>query len=135
MAEQSNPEELVARALESLSSDERQQATAWLLRRTAGPGGARRSGWLSRQQVGDPLYSMMTGGQGLMELYSRGLLGSGVPVGQGNQVVPVRLPADLHARLREWSTEHGFSMATVVRGLVSRFLDGQVDAPEPAPEP
>lgn len=138
MAEQSQPEELVARALESLTSDERQQATAWLLRRGAGTGAPRRGGWLSRQNLADPLYSMMTSGsQGVMELYSRGLLAGGVTEGQGNQVVPVRLPADLHARLRQWSAEHGFSMATVVRGLVSRFLDGQEDMPDVSavPEP
>ena len=41
------------------------------------------------------------------------------------QVVPVRFSAEQHARLRAWCTEHGFSMATVIRGLVDRFLDGQ----------
>jgi plasmid stability protein len=125
MAEErrSTPEELVARALESLSSEERQQATAWLLRR---PATGARTGWLSRQTVPDAIHAMSTG-QSFAELYGRGLLGPGsLPgQGQGNQVVPVRLPADLHARLREWSAEHGFSMATVVRGLVSRFLEGQ----------
>jgi hypothetical protein len=40
-------------------------------------------------------------------------------------MLPVRLPPELHARLREWCAEHGFSMAGVVRGLVERFLDGQ----------
>jgi ParG len=41
------------------------------------------------------------------------------------QMVPVRFSAEQHARLRAWCTEHGFSMATVIRGLVDRFLDGQ----------
>ena len=49
-----------------------------------------------------------------------------------HQVVPVRLPAELHGRLRDWCTEHGFSMATVVRGLVARFLDGQAPGAGPA---
>jgi hypothetical protein len=39
------------------------------------------------------------------------------------QVVPVRLPAEDHARLRAWSQRHGFTMATVIRGLLARFLD------------
>jgi hypothetical protein len=39
------------------------------------------------------------------------------------QVVPIRLPADQHAALRDWCAEHNFSMATVVRGLVERFLE------------
>ena len=43
----------------------------------------------------------------------------------GQQVVPVRFPAEQHAQLREWCAEHGFSMATVIRGLVARFLESQ----------
>ena len=37
----------------------------------------------------------------------------------------VRLPADLHDRLRRWSTANGFSMAAVARGLIERFLNEQ----------
>jgi hypothetical protein len=44
---------------------------------------------------------------------------------QVEQPLLVRLPADLHARFRRWATSHGFSMASVVRGLVERFLDDQ----------
>lgn len=44
---------------------------------------------------------------------------------QVEQPLLVRLPADLHARFRRWATSHGFSMASVVRGLVERFLDEQ----------
>jgi Arc/MetJ-type ribon-helix-helix transcriptional regulator len=40
-------------------------------------------------------------------------------------MLPVRLPPDLHERLRRWSNQSGFSMASVVRGLVERFLDEQ----------
>jgi predicted DNA-binding protein len=40
-------------------------------------------------------------------------------------MLPVRLPPELHERLRAWSGTHGFSMASVVRGLVERFLDEQ----------
>jgi hypothetical protein len=46
---------------------------------------------------------------------------------------PVRLPPELHERLRRWSTEAGFSMASVVRGLVERFLDEQAGRPQPRP--
>jgi aromatic ring-cleaving dioxygenase len=42
------------------------------------------------------------------------------------QMVPVRFSTDQHAQLREWCAEHGFSMATVIRGLVARFLEGQL---------
>ena len=44
-------------------------------------------------------------------------------------MLPVRLPPELHERLRDWSGEHGFSMAAVVRGLVERFLDEQGGKP------
>jgi hypothetical protein len=47
------------------------------------------------------------------------------PGSAAQQMVPVRFSAEQHARLRAWCTEHGFSMATVIRGLVDRFLDGQ----------
>lgn len=45
--------------------------------------------------------------------------------GAAQQMVPVRFSAEQHARLRAWCSEHGFSMATVIRGLVDRFLDSQ----------
>lgn len=44
---------------------------------------------------------------------------------QSTQPLLVRLPVGLHERLRAWSTEHGFSMAAVARGLIERFLDQQ----------
>jgi hypothetical protein len=50
------------------------------------------------------------------------------------QMVPVRLPTADHVRLRAWSQEHGFSMATVIRGLLSRFLDEHRPGPA-APSP
>jgi hypothetical protein len=42
------------------------------------------------------------------------------------RVVPVRFPTDQHAQLHEWCTQHGFSMATVIRGLVGKFLEDQL---------
>jgi hypothetical protein len=50
-------------------------------------------------------------------------------------MLPVRLPPELHERLRAWSTEQGFSMASVVRGLVERFLDQQEGATLPKRRP
>jgi hypothetical protein len=62
----------------------------------------------------------------LLSLQSAGGLPGAQPIGQ--QIVPVRFAADQHAALRTWCSEHGFSMATVIRGLVSRFLEGQLPA-------
>jgi predicted DNA-binding protein len=39
--------------------------------------------------------------------------------------MPIRFPEPLYQRLKEWSNEHNFPMAVVVRGLVERFLDEQ----------
>ena len=44
---------------------------------------------------------------------------------QMEQPLIVRLPVDLHARLRDWATANGFSMAAIARGLIERFLDEQ----------
>ena len=48
-----------------------------------------------------------------------------VPSGGEHQTFPVRLPEESHAALKEWCAEHGFSMATVVRGLVENFVRTQ----------
>ena len=48
-------------------------------------------------------------------------------------MLPVRLPPELHERLRRWSTEAGFSMASVVRGLIERFLDEQAGRSQQRP--
>jgi hypothetical protein len=42
--------------------------------------------------------------------------------GRGHQTFPVRLPEEQHAALKALCAAHGFSMATVVRGLVEDFL-------------
>jgi hypothetical protein len=126
---------LLAKALESLSPEERQQVTAWILARTTATT-ATQLGALGRRQNDELLQSLAPGSESFRDLYER-RFGTTSVFGRGQQVVPVRLPTELHARLRLWCTEHGFSMATVVRGLVARFLDGQApaDAPEPPAEP
>jgi hypothetical protein len=50
------------------------------------------------------------------------------------KVLPVRLPSADYERLREWSREHGFSMAVIIRTLVERFIrDQQRRGPEQGP--
>ena len=49
--------------------------------------------------------------------------GPTLPAGEESQLVTIRLPAERHAELRTWCTEHNFTMAAVVRGLIERFLD------------
>lgn len=125
--------QLLAAALEHLAAADRQRVTAWLLDRVP-----RRAGWFgamagrsaAKQSPDWPAAMALLHGstdRAMRELLANQLATSGALAG-GYQVVPVRLPAELHTRLRDWCTEHGFSMATVVRGLVTRFLDGQTEA-------
>jgi hypothetical protein len=44
-----------------------------------------------------------------------------IPTGE-TQLVTVRLPQELHAQLRDWCAQHGFTMAAVIRGVVERFV-------------
>lgn len=106
--------ELLARALEHLTSDERQQVTAWFLTRSLAAS--------ARSANQELLRTLLPGPESFRELYARGSTAG------GQQIVPIRLPAEVHSRLRLWCTEHGFSMATVIRGLVGRFLDGQAES-------
>jgi len=45
------------------------------------------------------------------------------PIGATQITIPVRLSESQHRRLKQWSAEHNFPMAVVVRGLIERFLD------------
>jgi hypothetical protein len=111
-----DPVQLLVKAVGMLPGAERDEVYVWLLGRglagTSGPGPF--SGRM--REVSAQLLSLQTAG--------------GPPGSQqiGQQVVPVRFAADQHAQLRAWCGEHGFSMATVIRGLVARFLEGQLPA-------
>jgi hypothetical protein len=137
-----SPTDLLAKALESLASDERQRVTAWLLaRRVSGSASGSSSltelGMLGWRSHDDQPHIPGPSQEALREMYER-RFGTASVFGRGQQVVPVRLPTELHSRLRSWCADHGFSMATVVRGLVARFLDGQVPVeadPAPPAEP
>jgi hypothetical protein len=101
------PAKRLAELLETLPPDERQAITAWLIgRRYAGTAPFFGPSW---PHLGLP------GGR---------LTGS-LPVGEDSQLVTIRLPAERHAQLRAWCTEHEFTMAAVVRGLIDRFLEQQ----------
>jgi hypothetical protein len=73
--------------------------------------------------------------RGLVDAVSGALMGRtalrGGPVEIGGsapgplRTMPVRFPDQQYQRLKQWSEEHNFPMAVVVRGLVERFLDDQ----------
>jgi hypothetical protein len=108
--------QLLVKALGMLPDTERDQVYVWLLGRSMA--GSHGSGQLPSRlrEVSSQLLSLQSAG--------------GSPGSQqiGQQIVPVRFAADQHAQLRSWCAEHGFSMATVIRGLVARFLEGQLPA-------
>jgi hypothetical protein len=101
---QSPPQRLVD-LLDTLAPEDRREITVWLLTQNAG--GEREHAWLS----------------------GAGLRRQGVPTlgaaGDDLQLVTIRLPTESHAKLRTWCSEHGFTMAAVVRGLIERFLEDQ----------
>jgi hypothetical protein len=116
---------LLVQAVGQLPPADRDRVYAWLLRTgfRSSPAGvpgplARRLGWELGGQQGVQTQTREWGAAVVAEL----VRGSS---SQAQQMVPVRFSADQHARLRAWCGEHGFSMATVIRGLVDRFLESQ----------
>lgn len=112
-----DPAALLVQAVGMLQPEDRDAVLAWLLRQDA-----RRLGITAIGQAG-------LGSQAarMMGDFLTVQMLAAVRSPQGaQQVVPVRFPAEQHAQLREWCAERGFSMATVIRGLVARFLEIQL---------
>lgn len=120
-----DPAQVLVNAIGALPEADRDLVYTWLLRRGFEAGAA--SGLTAPGRAR---------GVSLAALLQQNVtLAPGAPLAQasGQQMVPVRFSSDQHARLRQWCGEHGFSMATVIRGLVSRFLEGQLpEAEKPA---
>ena len=124
-AEALDASRLLAQAVGQLPEADRDRVYSWLLRtglrpsRAGAPGPlARRLGWSLGAAAGSQTQTREWGAAVVSEL----VRGSSSPA---QQMVPVRFSADQHARLRTWCGAHGFSMATVIRGLVDRFLESQ----------
>jgi hypothetical protein len=115
--EQQDAVALLVQAVNQLAPPDRDKVFAWLLRvgwRHYTPSAA----MVSLDPPDEP--------SALLRIFQAAKPGS-ARAGQAaaQQMVPVRFPADQHAQLREWCTQHGFSMATVIRGLVAKFLEDQ----------
>jgi hypothetical protein len=110
--------------LETLPTDDRREITAWLLGLARGP---------AALSLGPPLTVTWTGESTALPVRAPSPspvprlapLGSALSAGEESQLVTIRLPAERHTQLRTWCAEHGFTMASVVRGLVERFLEQQ----------
>ncbi len=113
-----DPAELLMQAVATLPPEDKDAVLTWLLRT-----GFRGTG----VSPGGPFRQLMRAGQlGRGPEYLASYApAAGRPQPGAQQVVPVRFPAEQHAQLRDWCAEHGFSMATVIRGLVTRFLETQ----------
>jgi hypothetical protein len=120
-----DPVALLVQAVGTLPGDQRDLVLAWLIReRPLGYGQEALRGFTETHRVlrGEKLT------RAAFDPVFEPILGTGsmrAAGATGQQVVPVRFPAEQHAQLREWCAEHGFSMATVIRGLVARFLESQ----------
>jgi hypothetical protein len=113
-----DPVVLLVSAIGTLPDEQRDLVLTWLLRQR--PAIYRHTALSGTPQAGEAFGARWPAEEPLM---------AGAPMraagATGQQVVPVRFPAEQHAQLREWCAEHGFSMATVIRGLVARFLESQ----------
>ena len=121
---------LLVRALAQLPDADRDRVYTWLLSTSLSPQAgviaplSRRVAWAVQAEA--PRAQQQDFAESGADLV-RNLFRS--PASSAQQMVPVRFSAEQHARLRAWCTEHGFSMATVIRGLVDRFLDSQQPGP------
>jgi ParG len=127
-----DPVELLVTALNALAPADRDQVYAWILRRVPLGPPAAWPGDPTRPAVADLSWAEASRAELARTLVRQGGPGASsvrASVASGQQMVPVRFSSEQHAQLRQWCAEHGFSMATVIRGLVSRFLEGQLPGP------
>jgi len=111
------PAELLAKALEGMTAEDRTRVVAWLLNRSLNPRPVGPDIVTGTRQATAAALTALTSHE-TMPLFGRGQERRGE-----HQVVPIRLPTEQHSLLRDWCQEHNFTMATVVRGLVERFLE------------
>jgi hypothetical protein len=112
-----DPVQVLVNAIGALPDADRDLVYAWLLRR----------GFEAEETGVVTVPTRARGVQVAALLQQEVALGRGaLTQASGQQMVPVRFSSQQHAQLRQWCSEHGFSMATVIRGLVSRFLEGQL---------
>jgi hypothetical protein len=106
------PAEKMVDLLDTLPADDRRELTVWLLDRAGRTGSGH--AWLTGPQT-----------RGVLPQSAASLAAGSLSSGEDSQLVTIRLPAERHAQLRTWCTDHGFTMAAVVRGLIERFLEEQ----------
>lgn len=123
MTELKPPADLLVEALEHLPAEDRKRVTAWVLTRVT----RQYASWMSREggTTTPPARRLPYATYAQDATVPDAVLFAGNTLKGDYQVVPVRLPAEQHAQLRDWCAENGFAMATVIRGLLAKFLAGQ----------
>jgi hypothetical protein len=113
-----DPAQLLVKAIGALPEADRDRVYTWLLHR----------GFQTREAgvVAIPGRSRRAPVATLLEQDLQPVPEVSLTQASAQQMVPVRFSSEQHAQLRQWCSDHGFSMATVIRGLVSRFLEGQL---------
>ena len=125
MSESPPPHTLLARALASLSEDEQGEVLKSLLHGPSFSG--HRAGLTSAPTAA--MAGIALGRE--VDVVAAYALQNLRPSSGEQTSLLVRLPAPLHAQLKEWSESHGHSMNTVVRGLLERFLATQSGSGSP----
>jgi hypothetical protein len=126
-----SPEQLVLAAVDELPAEDRQVVLTWLLGRLGNPIAPIADVRLLQAML-PPTHVAAQ----VRERASAVIFGPGqASLSEEQRVVPVRFSATQHAALQAWCQEHGFSMATVIRGLVARFLDERAAEPPDPRQP
>ncbi|MCO1660285.1 hypothetical protein [Pseudonocardia humida] len=125
----------LAELLETAAPDDRRAITAWLLERPPAPVPAGPDLDLMMRYGNAPIGALHRIGTAWMGGERVERLRGALAPGEESQLVTLRLPQERHAQLRQWCTEHDFSMAAVIRGLVEQFLEARGASGSAAPGP
>ncbi|GAA0925752.1 hypothetical protein [Pseudonocardia zijingensis] len=126
--DETSPAQLLLDAVDALPARDRNRVLLWLLDpASAGPRAGRTLNSYSQALLARVPELSPTASEHIHERWSAPRTED--TGDERMHVVPIRLGGSQYRRLRSWCTQHNFSMATVVRGLVDQFLDRQDPQP------
>src|SRR3954452_1023444 len=108
-----DPAGTLVRLLETLPDEDRRALTAWLLGQFTPAAGVSGTGAAAVTTALAPLPP--AAGAAMISRWPELRRQIGNPLsGEDSQLVTIRMPAEQHARLRDWCAEHQFTMAAVI---------------------